>query len=299
MDIIKRMKVRFSIFLMCAFALSVFSCRSVAGLLDKAGHIADGTAFDEKKAKTYRSSDKNLSFRIFFTKKGEKQSVFMLKTIPYLKFYGTAPDENGIFSIFRLHFIFTSLDGWLEGDVEVSGTGNFIETGPSTAVFSVKAPITLGKIANGGIKNRDKRIYGEPALTELRGRQERIETTVSWMRTLDEPSPSDILSPQKDFESYWQPILFPETVQVRLRPPLYTALGTDANDYVYDEGIKWNAAYTLELLPEQLRSLRDDGSLFRDWEEGAAWFYVEYYHIAIENLLGKEYHLSSRSRIRP
>jgi hypothetical protein len=293
------MKVRFSIFLMCAFSLSVFSCRSIAGLLDKVGHITDGTAFYEKKAKTYRSSDKNLVFRIFSTKKGEKQSVFTLKTIPYLKFYGTAPDKNGIFSIFRVHFIFTSLDGWLEGDIDVSGTGNFIETAPSTAVFSVKVPITLRKIAHGSIKNRDRRIYGDLALTELRGRQERIETAVSWMRTLDEPLPADILAPQKDFESYWQPILFPETVKAKLRPPRYTALGTGANNYVYDEGIKWNAAYTLELLPEQLRSLRDNDSLFRDWEEGAAWFYAEYYRSAIENLLVKEYYLSSRSLVRP
>jgi hypothetical protein len=293
------MKALSYIFLVCVFALSASSCVSIAGLLDKGGRIVDGTAFDEKKAKTYRSSDKNLTFRLFSTKKGEKQSVFTLKSLPSLKFYGTAPDENGVFSISRVHFIFTSFDGWMEGDVDVSGTGNFVENIPSTAVFSVKAPITFGEITHGGIKNRDKRIYGELALTELRGRRERIEAAVSWMKIQPEHLSADILRPQKDFENHWQPILFPETVKTKLHPPRYATLNTGANDYAYGEGIKWNAAYTRELLPEQLRPLRDNGSLFRDWEEAAAWFYVEYYRSAIGNLLIKEYQLSSKPGLRP
>jgi hypothetical protein len=281
------MKVRFSI-VVSIFALSSFSCGSIAGLLEKAGHIVNGTAFDEKKVKTYKTGN-NITFRVFSTKKGEKQSVFTLKAIPSLKFYGAAPDENGDFYISRVHFMFSNIYGWQEGDIDVSAAGNIVENGLSSASFSVKTLIVFGEITRGGIKNRDRRIYGELALTELRDRRERIEAVVSWMRMLQPESlPSDTLRPQKYFENYWQSILFPETVRAAFRPQRYTALEAGAKNHVYGEGIKWNAAYTRELLPEQLRPLRDNGSLFRDWEESAAWFYVWYYRDAIENLLGKE-----------
>jgi hypothetical protein len=280
------MKTRFSI-IVYILALSAFSCGSIAGLLDKAGRVVDGTAFDEKKVKTYKTGN-NITFRVFSTKNGEKQSVFTLKAIPYLKFYGTAPDENGVFYISRIHFTFSNIYGWLEGDVEVSATGNIVESGLSTANFSVRTPLVFGEITHAGIKNRDRRIYGEFALTELRGRWERIEALVSWMRMLQPESlPMNTLRPQRYFENYWKPILFPETARAVLRPQRYTALEASAKNYVYGEGIRWNAAYTRELLPEQLRPLRDNGSLFRDWEEAAAWFYVWYYRSAIENLLGK------------
>ncbi|MDR0662729.1 MAG: hypothetical protein LBF80_01435 [Spirochaetaceae bacterium] len=271
--------------MICLFALSAFSCRSIAGLLDKAGNVVDGSAFDKKKVTTYKI-DETITFRVFSTREGENHSEFTLKTIPYLKFYGTAPDENGIFSISRVHFLFGSTYGWLEGDIDASATGNFVENGSSTVYFFVKTPIVIGEITSGGIRNRGRRIYGEPALTELRGRWERIAAAVSWMRMQPEHLPDDTLKPQKDFENYWQPILFPETVRAKLRPPSYTALGTGAKDYAYGAGIRWNAAYTRELLPEQLRPLRDNGSLFRDWEESVEWFYVWYYRSAIETLLG-------------
>jgi hypothetical protein len=274
------MKALFSI-IVYVFALSAFSCGSIAGLLDKAGHILDRTAFDEKKVKTYKTGN-SVTFHVFSTEKGEKQSVFTLKTLPYLKFYGTVPDETGVFYISRIHFMFSNTYGWLEGDADVSATGSIVENNSSMAYFSVKTPIVLGEITRGGIKNRDRRIYGELALTELRGQRERIEAVVSWMRMLQpELLPADTLKPQRHFENYWKPILFPETVRAALRPPRYTAIEADAKNYVYGEGIKWNTAYTRDLLPEQLRPLRDNGSLFRDWEEAAAWFYVWYYRSAL------------------
>jgi hypothetical protein len=262
--------------------------------VDKEGHVLDGTAFAEKTLKKYKSSDERLVFHIFSTKTDEKFSVLMLKDIPYLKFYGTVPDENGVFSISRMYFVFNNFDGWMEGDIGVSGTGRLVKTGTSTADFSVKTPIDFGEMIQGSIENRDSRFSGTHALMELRGRRERILNVTAWMKTYSGSSPELNLTGQKDFENYWQPILFPETVKTKLCPPLYTKLtsmNAGENSYAYSEGIKWNTSYTEELLPEHLRHLRNNGSLFRDWEEAAAWFYVEYYWDTIEKMLGKKYSL--------
>jgi hypothetical protein len=46
--------------------------------------------------------------------------------------------------------------------------------------------------------------------------------------------------------------------------------------WVRAEDVNWNAAYTESLLPEDLRILRDSGSLLRDWEEAFDWICFEY-----------------------
>ncbi|MDR1147143.1 MAG: hypothetical protein LBK66_00770 [Spirochaetaceae bacterium] len=247
--------------------------------MEKAGRFLDGTAFPGKAVKTYKNSA-GLTFSIFSPKDGERYGILALSAAPYIQFYCTEPDEAGLFFITRLHFLFSNLDGWMEGDMDVSGTG-VSGTGSlaGTGNFSINGELTIGNITRGSIKRRDRHLSGEQALTELRNRSERIAALTGWMKEQTTPrNEPGILVPLKHFENYWQPILLPETVKAKLRPIGFNALNSAGSNaqYTYGQDIKWNSTYTQELLPEQLRSLRDSGSLLRDWEEAAAWFYIYY-----------------------
>jgi hypothetical protein len=261
-------------FLLCALLFSAFSCKTVARGVEKAGRFLDGTAFPGKAVKTYKNSA-GLTFSIFSKKDGGRYGIFALKAIPYIQFYCTEPDESGLFFITRLHFLFSNLDGWMEGGMDVSGTGSLAGTGN----FSINGELTIGNITRGSIRRRDRHISGEQALTELRNRSERIAALTGWMKEYAAPQDeSGILITFEHFENYWQSILLPETVKSKLRPVRFNTLNSAGSNaqYAYGEDIKWNSTYTQELLPEQLCSLRDSGSLLRDWEEAAAWFYICY-----------------------
>jgi hypothetical protein len=277
------------------FVLLAASCRNVSGLVNGAGRVLDGSAFAEKTIKTYKSTDKSIMFQLFFTKDGEQQSVFVLNELPFLRFYGTALEETGLFSITRMHFLFSGIGGWLEGDIGASGSGVVVEiddpSAGQSAEFSLQCPVNLLKITRGGIKRHSDRLYGNRALTELRNREDRILRVTEWMKERDPPAQ---LATQRDFEDYWRPVLLPETVNKKLRPSRYVEIcaaqnGDDA--YAYGEDIKWNTAYTRELFPAHLCPLRDSGSLLRDWEEAASWFYVVYYWDVIAKDLYEKHYL--------
>jgi hypothetical protein len=46
--------------------------------------------------------------------------------------------------------------------------------------------------------------------------------------------------------------------------------------FVRADSINWNRSYTERAFPEELWEYRNSGALLRDWEEAAAWIYVEY-----------------------
>ncbi|MDR2661466.1 MAG: hypothetical protein LBC31_00555, partial [Treponema sp.] len=83
---------------------------------------------------------------------------------------------------------------------------------------------------------------------------------------------------QDEFESYWKPILFPEIVKPKLQPPAWatTYAGMDRGSWILGEDVKWNSVYTDAVFPEELRPIRNSGTLLRDWEEAAAWIYFEF-----------------------
>jgi hypothetical protein len=257
--------------LLCGLLFFVFSCKTIARGVENAGRLLDGAAFNRKTIKVYKGGG-GLTFRVFSTKDGGRYGMFELNSIPYIQFYCAEPDEFGLFDITGLHFLFSNLGGWLEGDINVSGMGSLDDTGE----FSINGEVSINGVTQGSIRRRDRHISGEYAVTELRNRSERIAALSDWMKEYSAPRGESALTPLEYFENYWQPILLPETVTAKSRPARFNELniaGGDAN-YTYSEGIKWNSTYTQELLPEQLRSLRDSGSLLRDWEEAAAWFYI-------------------------
>jgi hypothetical protein len=176
-------------------------------------------------------------------------------------------------------FLCSSYSGWNEFTLDLSGTGRL-------TVRDRTYTLTLTRlegldISRGRIRRGDARISGSEALTALRNRRERIAALVEWMYLAGTPD----FTGRKAFESYWKPVLFPERVFRKKRPPGYEKIEAL---WVRDGDLRWNAAYTAEVFPEELRPIRDSGAMFRDWEEAAAWIYLAYEWDAIVQSLGKE-----------
>ena len=79
------------------------------------------------------------------------------------------------------------------------------------------------------------------------------------------------------------PFLFPEgkkTFKRKERKLLFSEVNTLYNEseeeYAEGAGLKWNTVYSGKILPENLRPLRDSGTLWRDYEEARQLFFSLY-----------------------
>jgi hypothetical protein len=242
--------------------------------VEKAGQVLDGTVFAEKTTARYQArieegAAANLEVRETVSKSGKPSLVISLEDFPAIRFRGSAPAGNGGFYLTRLDYLGGNVSGWNEFTLELSGAGTFVRSG-GAAVLAFAAPPEPVQISSGKIRRNETRITGDEALTSLRNRYERILALTEWMRGR-EGVPA--FTGRNSFEAYWKPVLLPETVLPNKRPAAWKNAGAR---WVRAEDLRWNAAYTENLFPEELRILRDSGALLRDWEEALEWIYFEY-----------------------
>ena len=126
------------------------------------------------------------------------------------------------------------------------------------------------QVQSGKIRLYDSTISGSSALENLRNREERIEALIEWMKNL-ENAPLNL--DRKAFMEYWKPILLPETCAKSKRPSNWLLEGDKFNKA---EDINWNTGYSERVFPEELRPVRNTGTLLRDWEEAFEWIYFQY-----------------------
>jgi hypothetical protein len=247
-------------------------CAGFSGVVEKTGRLLDGTALAEKTLSRYQGRDPKagtVEVREVVDKQGDVSLVILLEDFPVLRFRGSDPLGSGDFYLTRLDYLGGNVSGWNEFTLELSGTGTFAGAG-ETAVLAFAAPPEPVQISSGKIRRDETRITGTEALTSLRHRYERILALTGWMRGREGVPP---LADRKAFEGYWRPLLLPETVAGKKRPPEWKNAGARWN---WAEDLRWNTAYTEYLFPEELRALRDSGALLRDWEEAFEWIYFEY-----------------------
>jgi hypothetical protein len=189
---------------------------------------------------------------------------------PTLLFYGTAPDAAGRVMLTGCSFLASGVDGWNEFLADAAGEAVFSADDGGAARFFLTQPLETGEISFARLRRADTRLTGERAVSVLSNRRERLRALADWMK--EQPGAPAFKS-RREFEAYWKPVLLPETVPARKRPADWQK--TDA-EWVFAEETRWNAAYTKRLFPEALQPLRDTGALLRDWEEAAAWLYLEY-----------------------
>ena len=256
------------------YGIASMFCLSCVSLVEKAGQAVDGSAFSEKKTAVYKASIKDgdevdMEVWEIQNKAGERSLVVTLGQYPAIKIRGTAADNMGEFNLTTMDYLGGNSHGWNEYRIDLYGHGN-ISLGESTAVISLSDEIETVQISWGRIRRYDTRITGAEALTNLRNRRERILALCEWMHSLP-GSPEGIN--KKEFENYWKPVLFPEVVSRTKRPNGWELEG---DIRIKAEDIRWNTGYTERVFPELLQTIRNSGTMLRDWEEATDWIYLEY-----------------------
>jgi hypothetical protein len=239
-------------------------------MFQKVGEFLEGEAFDEKTITLYRSRGRPRSeLRIVLLENSVREIEISSDAYPNIKIRGNIHPGGGSFTITRIEFFSSHIQGWSEYTLDIAGEGYFQRNNENgTLIFP--SQVETFEIRSGRIRYKDTRITGTEALTSLRNRRERILALVEWM---DTRIPKQNFASQRQFEQYWKRIILPELVSKNGRPPEYTEAGAEwkwAND------IRWNINYTKQLFPEELWELRNSGSLLRDWEESISWIYFEY-----------------------
>jgi hypothetical protein len=243
------------------------------------GRALDGSAFAEKKIAVYKAPGMEL-WQIR-NKAGGNSLIIMLEKYPTMKIRASAPNEEGEFNLVSLDYLGGSPQGWNEFKLDLAGEGKFILNG-KTATISVQPEIEPIQISFARIKRYDTRLSGNEALTGLRNRHERIKAITEWMNGR-ENAPKDMNV--RNFERYWKPILFPEIVLRKKRPQDWQREDDQRNRA---ESINWNKGYTERSFPEELREIRNSGTMLRDWEEALDWIYNEYEWGRIKEMLSQE-----------
>jgi hypothetical protein len=195
-----------------------------------------------------------------------------LENFPAFTIKASLPDADGTFYLRSLDYLAGNPSGWVEFRLDLAGEGIFVVR-DQEATLRLTAPTEALRISGGKIRRKDTHLAGEDALRVLHNRHERITALSEWMRGQPDV-PVQAARDLRDFRGYWQPLLLPELVSPALWPRTYET-GESAR-WVTAEQVRWNAAYTEQTFPEELRPLRDSGALKRDWEESYEWIFLVY-----------------------
>jgi len=257
------------VFIIFITAILLNAC---VGIMEKTGQVLDGSAFKEKTISRYKASKKDgapadIEMSITQNKSLEKFIIIALPDFPMMKLKGHYSDE-GVFSLNSLEYLAGNTHGWNEYTLVLLGEAIAISF-ENEAILSA-IDFEKIQISKGRIHRYDSRITGNDALTALRNRKDRVSATVSWMKSVQNVPE---LSSLDDFDEHWKPILFPEMVSKKKRPKDWL----QENDiYKRADDINWNSGYTERTFSEELRPVRDSGTMLRDWEEALPWMYMEY-----------------------
>jgi len=272
-----------SYFLVCGVAPLLFA--GCASLVEKTGRVLDGSALAEKKTAFFRAADMEITE--VRNRAVGRAVIITLNDYPMMKLRGSEPDKNGMFFFTSLDYLWGNIHGWNEYRLDLSGVGNLV-LNETTAELLILPEIEAVHISTGRIRRYDTRITGNEALTNLRGRRERILALTEWLNSREDASQSLSIN---DFERYWKPILFPEIVSKKKQPEGWRLEG---DNFIKIEDIRWNTSYTERIFPEALQQVRNSGTLLRDWEEALSWVYMEYNWENIVDLLSRQTILQRR-----
>lgn len=181
----------------------------------------------------------------------------------------------------KLHWFSNWTDGWTEAVFVLTGEAELREAGSAGTArrLAAAAAPEWEYLESAAIRYRDDVLRGEEALSLLDRRYGRIRVAADFLKEeLDRPYYPLFRTKKKKpaADAFFPPasrLLFPEVYG-------YAGGGgfgrPEKADLLRAEGITWNAAYSRERIREDLREVRDSGTLFRDWEEAAELFYLLY-----------------------
>jgi hypothetical protein len=249
-------------------------------LTETAGRFLDGSAFAAKKiTERYRSVSGDMDLRRGFFN-GTEGLELTLKTQPGLTLYLSVSQEPEAVYLYGCHFLASGVSGWNEFTLDLAGGGSFsplLVSGDDPEYILTLADIEVIDISAGKIRNGDTSLSGGQALSVLRSRGERLAAMAEWMHGRAAAAGPPAFDTPSSFAAYWKPLLLPETVSWKDRPPEYkTEVPVSGKPWAAAEDIRWNLSYTAEMFPEDLGALRNQGAFLRDWEEALPWLYLVY-----------------------
>lgn len=146
-------------------------------------------------------------------------------------------------------------DGWTDAGFVISGSFDLAQRGAVWQVLIKEAPEIYAPFVV-TIRYYDDYLSGDKALEQFTWRWNRIEAYAKFLRSRFDAS---WFSDQKRVRRF----LFPELYGYdQPHSPHHAAVTVDS--------ISWNTDYTKEAFPENLRTLRDSGTMLRDFEESEA-----------------------------
>ena len=267
--------------------LLLFGCTSV---LQKGGEILEGSSSGKMELALYRSeksaSKAKATLREIWEKDRKITVEFSNSEWPGLTLCGERPGGGGVFELSGARILSSHVHGWNEFTLDINGKAIFDDPKKSGGVLYIAGDVERIQISSGSIRLKSSRLTGAAALSPLRNRRERILALIDWMNQYEQTSLTDqsvqttrVYVNQKEFENFWKPVLFPELVLSKKRPPEYSAKNAK---WEKADSIKWNTGYTEHHFPEgpqgaaELRKYRNSGAMLRDCEEALPWIYMEY-----------------------
>jgi len=198
-----RFKSFFSFYAKIAVCLVLASCSSFSKLVDLTGGAVSGGLGKEKTLSHYHSGPKKTGRDARFAQDKSGQEYLLLKDS---RFPGVtlrlnpSPGGGGSFEFTEAQVLSSSLFGWNEFTLAISGSAQFLVNG-NTAILRVSGPVERLQITEGSLRLKSKRTAGEEALTLLRNRRERVLALVEWMQTQGN---GETVGTQKEFAAYWK-----------------------------------------------------------------------------------------------
>lgn len=189
-------------------------------------------------------------------------------------------DESGDIECFvsSLYFLTNWSNGWTEAEVEAFGQLSFKKDSSNSYRCSSLEGIELGEIKKGSIKFFDNYYFEDRARRSIKNKLDRINSMNNFVR--DKIKIDYFVTLNKigtdSYKKATYELFFPEfTLNSPYNNPAYKVKSLK-DETELSETILWNKNYTREVFPENLQTVRDSGSLLRDYEESSELFFMDY-----------------------
>lgn len=173
-------------------------------------------------------------------------------------------------------------EGWTEAKLACVGRLEIVRDGEAWNV-NVIEPVMISSAESAKLRYKDAYYKGEEARNLLDRRISRIRSACAFLNQKFESKVFTIFESEEkelnkgSFVTEAGKALFPEVYGY---PEGTEPEGKVASDggkrFVKGEGLSWDRIYSENVLPEELREVRDSGTLYRDWEETRYLFYYIY-----------------------
>ncbi len=172
-------------------------------------------------------------------------------------------------------------DGWTEAEIACTGKIAAKRDGANWSIRTTE-PVILAHTTKATIRYRDALLRGDDARDLLDRRLLRIRSACEYVREKLESREFALYDSEESghrnatFRYVAGKLLFPEVYGYADGATAAKGAKGDPARYRKGEGFRWDTLYSQQAIPEEIREVRDTGTLWRDWEEMGRMFYYIY-----------------------